>query len=98
LARLHHLGLGQALVLVRAVEAAARKHGGDKLTGELMYKTLIDTDFPAKEFFGYVGGDIDFSIEAPFPLGDARVNIGQVVGGKLKTVATAVPVPKLVKW
>jgi branched-chain amino acid transport system substrate-binding protein len=92
------LGIGQALVLVRAVESAARKHGGDKLTGELMYKTLIDTRFPAKDFFGYVGGDIDFSVEAPFPLGDARVNIGQVVGGKLTTVATGVLAPKLQKW
>ncbi len=92
------LGIGQALVLVRAVESAARKHGGDKLTGEIMYKTLIDTKFPAKDFFGYVGGDIDFSVEAPFPLGDARVNIGQVVGGKLTTVATGVLSPKLAKW
>jgi branched-chain amino acid transport system substrate-binding protein len=92
------LGIGQALVLVRAVEAGARKNGGDKLTGEIMYKTLIETKFPAKDFFGYVGGDIDFSIEAPFPLGDARVNIGQVVGGKITTVATGVPSPKLTKW
>jgi branched-chain amino acid transport system substrate-binding protein len=50
------------------------------------------------QFFGFTGGDIDFSVEAPFPLKDPRINIGQVVGGKLKTVATAVPVPKLVKW
>lgn len=92
------LGIGQALVLVRGVEAAARKHGGDKLTGELVHRTLLDTNFPAKDFFGFTGGDIDFSLEAPFPLADPRINIGQVTGGKLRTVAAGVPVPKLAKW
>lgn len=92
------LGIGQSLVLVRAVEAAARKHGGSKLTGDIIHSTLVDTDFPAKDFFGYMGGDIDFSIEAPFPLKDPRINIGQVTGGKLRNAATGVPVPKLQKW
>lgn len=92
------VGMSQALVMVRVVEAAARKHGGDKLTGELLYKTLIDTNFSGKDFFGYTGGDIDYSVEAPFPTRDPRVNIGQVVGGKLSTVARQVPVPKLAKW
>jgi branched-chain amino acid transport system substrate-binding protein len=92
------VGISQALVMVRVVEAAARKHGGDKLTGELLYKTLIETNFSGKEFFGYTGGDIDYSVDAPFPTRDPRVNIGQVVGGKLTTVARQVPVPKLTKW
>ena len=92
------IGIGQAMVLVRAVETAARKHGGDKLTGEIMYRTLVETTFPAKDFNGYAGGDVEFSVEAPFPTKDPRVNIGQVVGGKLITVAPAVPAPKLEKW
>ena len=92
------VGMSQALVMVRVVEAAARKHGGDKLTGELLYKTLIDTNFSGKDFFGYTGGDIDYSVDAPFPTRDPRVNIGQVVGGKLTTVARQVAVPKLAKW
>lgn len=92
------VGINQTLVMVRAVEAAARKNGGDKLNGEVLYKTLIDTNFPAKEFFGFTGGDIDFSVDTPFPIKDPRVNIGQVVGGKLTTVAKGVPVPKLSKW
>ena len=92
------LGIGQALVLARGVEAAARKHGGDKLTGELVHRTLLETNFPAKDFFGFTGGDIDFSVEAPFPLADPRINIGQVSGGKLRTVASGVPVAKLTKW
>lgn len=91
-------GLAQALVLVRAVEVAARKNGGDKLTGELLHRTLLDTDFPAKDFMGFTGGDIDFSVDAPFPLKDPRVNIGQVTGGKIRSVATGVSVPQLAKW
>jgi len=37
-------------------------------------------------------------VDAPFPLKDPRINVGQVSGGKLKTVGTLVPVPKLNKW
>jgi branched-chain amino acid transport system substrate-binding protein len=92
------VGMSQALVMVRVVETAARKHGGDKLTGELLYKTLIDTNFSGKDFFGYTGGDVDYSVEAPFPTRDPRVNIGQVVSGKLTTVGRQVSVPKLSKW
>ena len=92
------IGIGQAMVLVRAVEAAAKKYGGDKLTGEIMYKTLVEVTFPAKDFNGFSGGELDFSIEAPFPTKDPRVKIGQVVNGKLITVAPAVPAPKLEKW
>jgi len=92
------LGIGQGLVLVRAVEAAARKNGGDKLTGELVYRALIDSNFLAKDFYGFTGGDIDFSQEAPFPVKDPRINIGQVTGGKLRTVASSVPAPALAKW
>ena len=93
------IGMSQAMVMVRVVEAAAKKYGSDKLTGELIYKTLIETHFEAKDFYGFTGGgDIDFSVEAPFPTKDPRVNVGQVQGGKLVTVAKGVPVPKLAKW
>lgn len=92
------LGIGQALVVVRGIEATVRKHGSDKITGELVYQTLLETHFPAKDFFGFTGGDVDYSVDAPFPLKDPRINIGQVVGGQLKTVASGVPVPKLAKW
>ncbi|MGQ3198043.1 MAG: ABC transporter substrate-binding protein [Hydrogenophaga sp.] len=92
------LGMTQTLLAVRAIEVAAKKHGPDKLSGELIYTTLLETTFPAKDFFGLTGGDLDFSVEAPFPTKDPRINIGQVVGGKLTTVARGVPVPKLAKW
>jgi branched-chain amino acid transport system substrate-binding protein len=92
------LGMTQTLLAVRAIEVAAKKHGPDKLSGELIYSTLIETTFPAKDFFGLTGGDLDFSVEAPFPTKDPRINVGQVVGGKLVTVAKGVPVPRLGKW
>jgi branched-chain amino acid transport system substrate-binding protein len=92
------IGISQSLVMVRAVEVAARKNGGDKLTGEMIHKVLLDTTFPGKDFFGFTGGDIDYSPEAPFPTKDPRVNVGQVVNGKLTVVARNVAAPKLVKW
>ena len=92
------LGMTQTLLALRAVEVAAKKHGPDKLTGEHIHAAMLETTFPAKDFFGLTGGDLDFSVEAPFPTRDPRINVGQVVGGKLVTVAKGVPVPQLVKW
>ncbi len=92
------LGMTQTLLAVRAIEVAAKKHGPDKLTGEQIYSALIETTFPAKDFYGLTGGDLDFSVEAPFPTRDPRINVGQVIGGKLTTVARGVPVPTLGKW
>jgi len=92
------LGMTQTLLAVRAVEVAAKKHGADKVTGEIIYQTLLETTFPAKDFFGLTGGDLDFSVETPFPTKAPRINVGQVVGGKLVTVAQGVPVPTLAKW
>ena len=92
------LGMTQTLLALRAVEVAAKKHGPDKLTGEHIHAAMLETTFPAKDFFGLTGGDLDFSVEAPFPTRDPRINVGQVVGGKLVTVAKGVPVPQLAKW
>ena len=92
------LGMTQTLLALRAVEVAAKKHGPDKLTGEHIHAAMLETTFPAKDFFGLTGGDLDFSVEAPFPTKDPRINVGQVVGGKLVTVARGVPVPQLAKW
>lgn len=90
-------GICQALLLVRAVEAAAKKHGPAKLTGELMHQTLMETQFTSKELFGY-SSDLAYSIAAPFPVYNPKVNIGQVQGGKMVTVATGVPISQLERW
>ncbi len=90
-------GIGQAVLICRAVEAAAKKHGPDKLTGEIMHQTLMENTFTAKEMFGFAN-DISYSIAAPFPSYNPKVNIGQVKGGKMTTVATGVAIPKLERW
>lgn len=95
---LTNIGINGSLVLTRTVEAAARKHGSDKLTGELIYRTLLENTIPAKDLFGFTSGAVSFAADAPFPSGDARISIGSVVGGKIVTVASGVPVPKLEKW
>ncbi|MDP3761210.1 MAG: ABC transporter substrate-binding protein [Ramlibacter sp.] len=90
-------GICQALLLVRAVEVAARKHGGDKLTGEIMYRTLMENTFSTADLFGF-SSDIAYSIAAPFPIYKPKVNIGWVTGGKMTAVATGVPIPKVERW
>ncbi len=90
-------GMGQAILICRAVEAAVKKHGPDKLTGEIMHQTLMSNTFTAKELYGFAN-DISYSISAPFPVYQPKVNIGQVKGGKMTTVATGVPIPKLERW
>lgn len=90
-------GIGQALMLVRTVEAAARKHGGSKLTGEMMHATILETEFKGKDFFGY-SHDMSFGVGAPFPTFAPKVNVGEVKGGKLVTAATGWAVPRLERW
>lgn len=90
-------GVGQALLICRAVEAAAKKHGPDKLTGEIMHQTLMENTFTSKDLFGFAN-DISYSVAAPFPAYNPKVNIGQVKGGKMTTVATGVPISKLERW
>ena len=90
-------GIGQALLIVRAVEIAARKYGADKLTGEILHQTLMENTFTSKDLFGFAN-DITYSIGAPFPVHNPKVNIGQVKGGRMTTVATGVPISKLDRW
>jgi branched-chain amino acid transport system substrate-binding protein len=90
-------GIGQAILICRAVEVAAKKHGADKLTGEIMHQTLMENTFTSKDLFGFAN-DISYSISAPFPVYSPKVNIGQVKGGKMTTVATGVAIPKLERW
>ena len=95
---LTNIGINGGLVLTRTVEAAAKKNGGDKLTGEIVYRTLLENTITAKDMFGFASGNVSYNAEAPFPSGDVRINIGQVVGGKVVAVASGVAVPKLEKW
>jgi branched-chain amino acid transport system substrate-binding protein len=95
---LTNVGINSALVLVRTVESAARKSGSDKLTGELIYRTLLDSTVSSKELFGFIASDISFTTDTPFPAKAPRINVGQVVNSKIRTVGSAVVVPVLEKW
>ena len=90
-------GIGQALLLVRSVEAAAKKHGPSQLTGEQMYKVILETPFTSKELFGYMN-DLSYGVGAPFPTYNIKVNVAQVKGGKMLLVTSGSPVSKLERW
>lgn len=91
------IGIGQAMLLARIVQATVTKHGVNGLTGDNVYRTIMETEFPAADFHGYLPA-IAFTPDAPFPNKDPRVNIGVVKDGKMTTAATAVPAPRLEKW
>lgn len=90
-------GIGQALLLVRSVEAAAKKYGPSQLTGEQMYKVILETPFTSKELFGYMN-DLSYGVGAPFPTYNIKVNVAQVKGGKMLLVTSGSPVSKLERW
>lgn len=91
------LGLGQAIVAVRAVEAAAKAKGAAGVTGEAVHAALMATDFSGAQLMGLVPG-VDFTPENPFPTGSAKVNIATLKDGKVVRIAADVPVPSVPKW
>ncbi len=91
------LGLGQAVVGVRAVEAAVKAKGAAGTTGESVHAALLTTDFTAAQLMGLLPG-VDFNPENPFPTGTAKVNIATMKDGKVVRVAADAPVPAIPKW
>lgn len=90
-------GLGQALIAMRAIEAAAKKVGPDKITGEAVREALISTTISADDSFKILGG-IKFSNDGPFPTQGMVASIATVKDGKYMEAAEHVPVPSLNKW
>jgi branched-chain amino acid transport system substrate-binding protein len=91
------MGMNQALVAVRAIEASARDQGAAKVTGESVRAALLKAPIASKQTFGILP-DLTFVPEAPFPVKGLTANIGTVSGGKYSIAAQAVPVPVLNKW
>jgi branched-chain amino acid transport system substrate-binding protein len=91
------LGLGQAIVAVRAVEAAAKTKGATGVTGEAVHAMLLGTAFSGAELMGILPG-VDFNPENPFPTGTAKVNVATMKDGKVVRVAADAPVPAIPKW
>jgi len=94
------MALNQTLLTVRAVEHAANKVGGDKLTGRAVYEAMFAGPFTSQELMGTLPS-LTFTKEAPFPLGSGvKVMIETVKNGKY-TAATEewIPIPlDLEKW
>ncbi|MCW5656959.1 MAG: ABC transporter substrate-binding protein [Burkholderiaceae bacterium] len=91
------LGLGQAIVAVRAIEAAVKAKGAAGVTGETVYAALMGSKFTGAELMGVLPG-VDFSPENPFPTGTAKVNIATMKDGKVGRVAADAAVPAIPKW
>ena len=91
------MGLNQALVTVRTVEAAVKNVGAAKVDGESMRAALFSNPIPSKQTFGILP-DITYTNEAPFPLKGLTVNIGTVRNGQYVIAAQNVPVPVVNKW
>jgi len=94
------MALNQTLLVVRAIEHAAKKVGGDKLTGRAVYEAMFAGPFTQTELMDTLP-TLTFTKEAPFPLGEGvKVMIETVKDGKY-TVATKewIPIPlDLEKW
>lgn len=91
------MGLNQTIVALRAIEAAAKKNGADKITGEAVREAMLSTTITSEQTFGILP-NLTYSNEAPFPLTGLTVNIATVKSGKYTIVADKAPVPSLAKW
>lgn len=91
------MGINQALVAVRAIEAAAKTVQADKVTGTAVREALLSTPISSSQTFGILS-DLHYTNEAPFPTKGATVNIGTVKDGRYTIAVQAVAVPEISKW
>lgn len=91
------MGLNQSLVALRAIEAAAKKNGADKVTGEAVRAAMLSQPITSEQTFGILP-NLSYTNEAPFPTSGLTVNIATVKNGKYTIVADKAPVPKIDKW
>lgn len=91
------MGFNQTLLALRAIEAAARKVGADKVDGDAVRNALLATPITADQTFGILP-NLVFTKEAPFPVTGLTVNIATIKDGKYVIAAENVPVPALAKW
>lgn len=91
------MALSQSILLVRAVEHAARKVGGANMTGQAVYDAILAEPFTHEELMGVLP-TLYFTKEAPFCTRDLKVMIETVKNGEY-VMATPewIPVPADVK-
>ena len=91
------MGFNQTLVALRAIEAAARKVGADKVNGDAVRTALMATPITTDQTFGILP-NLTYTNEAPFPVTGLTVNIATIKDGKYVIAAENVPVPVITKW
>ena len=91
------MGFNQTLVALRAIEAAARKVGADKVDGDAVRTALMATPITTDQTFGILP-NLTYTNEAPFPVTGLTVNIATIKDGKYVIAAENVPVPVITKW
>ena len=91
------MGFNQTLVALRAIEAAARKVGADKVDGDAVRTALMATPITTDQTFGILP-NLTYTNEAPFPVTGLTVNIATIKDGKYVIAAENVPVPAITKW
>ena len=91
------MGFNQSLVALRAIEAAARKVGADKVNGDAGRTALLATPLTTDQTFGMLP-KLTYTNEAPFPVTGLTVNIASIKDGKNVIAADNVPVPVITKW
>jgi len=93
------MALNQSILVVRAVEHAAKKFGPVGLTGEKVYEAILGDPFTTEELMGSLP-TLNFTKEAPFSTTNLKVMIETVKDGKY-VLATPdwVPIPAdIEKW
>ena len=91
------MGFNQTLVALRAIEAAAKKVGADKVNGDAVRTALMATPLSGEQTFGILP-NLTYTSEAPFPVSGLTVNIATIKDGKYVIATQNAPVPVINKW
>ena len=93
------MALNQSILAVRAVEHAVKKVGAANLTGQAVYDAILAKPFTEEELMCALP-TLQFTKEAPFSTGEAKVMIETVKNGEYTLAAPEwIPVPADVeKW
>jgi branched-chain amino acid transport system substrate-binding protein len=93
------MALNQSILAVRAVEHAAKKVGGAKLTGPAVYNAMFTGPFTYEELMGTLP-PLHFTKAAPFSAKEMKVKIETVKNGQYALADPAwIPIPTdIKKW
>jgi branched-chain amino acid transport system substrate-binding protein len=88
----------QTVFALRVLEHAVKTVGKDKVTGEAMYRAILDTPYTEEEMLGLTPA-LAFDSSRPFPAGTLRAKAVVVRNGAIVPLtADWLDVPALEKW